>query len=376
MKYPTSHGYGLVLRSWTLVVIWFNQAHARFPTLLVISMDAFRHDYVEDCQTPTILKLRSSGVYAPFMKNVFPTKTFPNHHSIATGVYPEVHGVLDSTVYASKDGCSNHTLIGYSYELYHYNNDILPIWVSINIVLPLPLNSRINFSLTTIDLHFYKDTSLLKLYFSTMELTLDSGSKKIPACIDFFNINLYLFQTLNQLAGKGRHSGVMMWPGGEFPYGCKKTLPTFHQALNFNTSFEDRVNTVLSWITNPDTPANLVMLYFEEPDMHGHAFGTDSPEVRQQIKNVDKILEYLSQQLKNHNLDSLVTVFVLSDHGMISLNQKNIIDLNKYIDNSTYVAAGSSPVLQIFPIEGELHGTGSNVNIILVLLTSFVMIFV
>ncbi|KAE8745674.1 hypothetical protein FOCC_FOCC007675 [Frankliniella occidentalis] len=259
---------------------------SKFPMVLVISMDAFKPDYVDDCLTPTIVKLRSSGAFAPFMKNVFPTKTFPNHHSIATGVYPAVHGVLDSTVYTSKDDCANRSLIGYSYELYHYNNDILPIW------------------------------------------------------------------TLNQLAGKGRHSGVMMWPGGEFAYGCKKTKPTFSQKWDEKVSYQERVDTVLSWFMNENTPANLVMLYLEEPDLHGHAFGIDSPEVREQIQKLDKNLDYIYQQFKKHSLDHLVTVFVVSDHGMINLDQRNIIDLNKYVDNSSYITAGSSPVLQIFPNDG------------------------
>ncbi|XP_034245410.1 ectonucleotide pyrophosphatase/phosphodiesterase family member 5-like isoform X2 [Thrips palmi] len=279
---------------WTSFFTFFYGAHltveavSKYPKLLIISMDAFRPGYVDDCLTPTIVKLRSSGVYAPYIRNVFPTKTFPNHHSIATGVFPEVHGVLDSTVYTSKDSCcSNRTLIGYSYELYHYNNDILPIW------------------------------------------------------------------TLNQLAGKGRHSGVMMWPGGEFPYGCKKTTPTFSQKWNLNTSYQDRVDAVMSWFTHKETPANLVMLYFEEPDFHGHAFGIDSLEVRDQVKRLDRSLDYIFQQLKKHGLDELVTVFALSDHGMVNLNQNNIIDLNRYVDNSTYVMAGYSPVLQIFPSEGK-----------------------
>ncbi|KAK3925339.1 Ectonucleotide pyrophosphatase/phosphodiesterase family member 5 [Frankliniella fusca] len=259
---------------------------SKFPKVLIVSMDAFKPDYVDDCLTPSIARLRTEGAYAPFMKNVFPTKTFPNHHSIATGVQPGVHGVLDSTVYASKDDCANRSLIGYSYELFHYNKDILPIW------------------------------------------------------------------TLNQLAGKGRHSGVMMWPGGEFSYGCRKTRPTFSQKWDEKVSYQDRIDTVLSWFLDKNTPANLVMLYLEEPDLHGHAFGIDSAEVRDQIKRLDKSIDYINQQLKTHNLDHLVTVFVVSDHGMINLHQRNIIDLNEYVDNSSYVAAGSSPVLQIFPKDG------------------------
>jgi len=93
-------------------------------------MDAFRYDYVDECLTPAIFKMREKGVFAPYLHNVFPTKTFPNHHTIATGVYPEVHGVLDNTVYIAKDPCGNKSVVGYSYELFHANNEVIPLWVS------------------------------------------------------------------------------------------------------------------------------------------------------------------------------------------------------------------------------------------------------
>lgn len=36
----------------------------------------------------------------------------------------------------------------------------------------------------------------------------------------------------------------------------------------------------MSWFTDKKTPANLVMLYIEEPDSHGHVYGPDSPVAR------------------------------------------------------------------------------------------------
>lgn len=40
-------------------------------------------------------------------------------------------------------------------------------------------------------------------------------------------------------------------------------------------------------------PANLVMLYFEEPDAHGHAFGPNSKTVRDLLVKLDNITLYL-----------------------------------------------------------------------------------
>jgi len=59
------------------------------------------------------------------MRNVFVTKTFPNHQTIATGLYSEFHGVVDSEFYEPE---RNRT-VRYSEELYQYSNDTLPIWV-------------------------------------------------------------------------------------------------------------------------------------------------------------------------------------------------------------------------------------------------------
>lgn len=54
------------------------------PALLVVSYDAFRPEYFRRGVTPYMNKFRTEGTTADFLYNVFPTKTFPNHHSIAT----------------------------------------------------------------------------------------------------------------------------------------------------------------------------------------------------------------------------------------------------------------------------------------------------
>lgn len=96
------------------------------PGLLVISYDAFRPEYFNRSVTPYMNELRKNGSTTDYLKNEFPTKTFVNHHSIATGMYPSVHGVLANSVYDLK----LQKKLDYGYELFHYNENIIPIWVS------------------------------------------------------------------------------------------------------------------------------------------------------------------------------------------------------------------------------------------------------
>ncbi|XP_047342864.1 ectonucleotide pyrophosphatase/phosphodiesterase family member 5-like isoform X1 [Vespa velutina] len=94
------------------------------PKLLVVSYDAFRYDYFNKNVTPYMNKLRNEGTHADYMMNIFVTKTFPNHHTMATGLYAETHGVVDNEVYDPVSG----NITKYSSQLYHYDNRILPIW--------------------------------------------------------------------------------------------------------------------------------------------------------------------------------------------------------------------------------------------------------
>lgn len=69
------------------------------PTVILISLDGFRYDYLEKFNPPTLNKLAKEGVRAKWMIPSFPTKTFPNHYTIATGLYPANHGLVENNVY-------------------------------------------------------------------------------------------------------------------------------------------------------------------------------------------------------------------------------------------------------------------------------------
>lgn len=80
------------------------QAAQRHATLVLVSIDGFRWDYLDRGMTPNLARLAREGVRARAMVPVFPTKTFPNHYSIVTGRYPGHHGIIGNTFSAPELG--------------------------------------------------------------------------------------------------------------------------------------------------------------------------------------------------------------------------------------------------------------------------------
>lgn len=69
------------------------------PTIILVSLDGFRYDYLDKYEAPNLDALAEKGVKASWMIPSFPTKTFPNHYTIATGLYPEHHGIVANNMW-------------------------------------------------------------------------------------------------------------------------------------------------------------------------------------------------------------------------------------------------------------------------------------
>lgn len=77
----------------------YSDKHTTDDYLIVLSMDGFRWDYADRTETPNIDHIKAAGVKAEYVEPVFPSKTFPNHYSMATGLYPDNHGIIDNNFY-------------------------------------------------------------------------------------------------------------------------------------------------------------------------------------------------------------------------------------------------------------------------------------
>lgn len=59
-------------------------------------LDGFRWDYPQMYDTPFFDRMAREGVKATMIPS-FPSKTFPNHYTIATGLVPDHHGIVANT---------------------------------------------------------------------------------------------------------------------------------------------------------------------------------------------------------------------------------------------------------------------------------------
>ena len=75
------------------------QSNIDRPYVVVLSLDGFRWDYTNYVKTPNFDKLAQIGVKAQSLQPSFPSKTFPNHYTMATGLFPGNHGLVNNSYY-------------------------------------------------------------------------------------------------------------------------------------------------------------------------------------------------------------------------------------------------------------------------------------
>lgn len=72
--------------------------------VVLVSLDGFRYDYAEKYRAENLLKMAKAGAVASQgMIPAFPSLTFPNHYTLATGLYPEHHGIVGNSFYDPAD---------------------------------------------------------------------------------------------------------------------------------------------------------------------------------------------------------------------------------------------------------------------------------
>jgi len=66
--------------------------------VILVSFDGWRWDYDTRAPTPNLRSLIARGVRADNLIPSFPSKTFPNHYTIVTGLYPGHHGIVANVI--------------------------------------------------------------------------------------------------------------------------------------------------------------------------------------------------------------------------------------------------------------------------------------
>ncbi|MEO7673836.1 MAG: ectonucleotide pyrophosphatase/phosphodiesterase, partial [Pyrinomonadaceae bacterium] len=276
--------YKIFLPAVLLALTLFSDAAAQKPvkdlkpTVILISLDGFRYDYLDKFAPPTLNRLAKEGVRAKWMTPSFPTKTFPNHYTIATGLYPEHHGIIENNIW---DFGSTFTLN--KREEVQNSRWWLgePIWV-----------------------------------------TAETQNVRV---------------------------GAFFFPGTEAEIGGRR--PTFWKHYDGKIPNNDRVDQILSWIDLPQAERpRLYTLYFSDVDDAGHGFSPDSEETRKAELTVDENVRRLMDGLQKRKIDRKVNVIIVSDHGMATVDQRNAIVMDDYLDGDTTMRVlTTGEIWQIFP---------------------------
>lgn len=245
------------------------------------------------------------------MLSQFVTKTFPNHQSIATGLYEQYHGIVNNKFW---DPNTNQ-----SFD--NFNLSPIEFWDEFNVSVPIYMANQ-----------FYFGNSFR------------------------------------------RFSGSVQWPGSWITYGEGVNALSQHrfnvsELHNYDHSeWNDRMDQVVTWMTRPDQPVNCVFVYFNEPDGLAHRYGPFHPVTKAQANRLDKTLSYFLDKLSTSGLDpSDINLIVLSDHGFTEVTAERRIYLDTCQQNGLeYKVHGVSPSLSLWPVnapESFLKQTGGNVTL-------------
>lgn len=229
-------------------------------TVILISLDGFRYDYLFKGNTPTLDKIALDGVHAAYLQPSFPSSTFPNHLSIITGMYPENHGIIANEFKEYSTGKAFSLMDSSKFDVYWYNFE--PIWLTCK-----------------------KNKIITASYF---------------------------------------------WPGSDINDINKN--PNYFKVFNPKIENRERINTVLKWLDTTDLARpKFITIYFDDPDVYGHKYGTQSTEFTDKLKFLDREFAYFIESLKHKNYLDSINLIIVSDHGMIDIEEKNVIDIHKIL---------------------------------------------
>jgi predicted AlkP superfamily pyrophosphatase or phosphodiesterase len=82
------------------------ERHLDAPHVVLVSFDGLGAERWGRYATPNLERVAAAGARAERMIPVYPTKTFPTHYSIATGMYADRHGLVGNRFWAPDLGAS------------------------------------------------------------------------------------------------------------------------------------------------------------------------------------------------------------------------------------------------------------------------------
>jgi predicted AlkP superfamily pyrophosphatase or phosphodiesterase len=140
-------------------------------------------------------------------------------------------------------------------------------------------------------------------------------------------------------------SAAFYWVGSDTP--IQGIYPTYHYPYSEKININTRINEVVKWLKLPPAVRpHLINLYFPEVDQAGHHFGPESDVTRRAVLFIDSAVNELQKAVKATGLK--VNFVVLSDHGMLTINNRNPLPIPSLIDTSKFRITGEDVLVGLY----------------------------
>ena len=266
-------------------------AEARAPVTILVSIDGFRPDYLDRGVTPQLSRLAAGGVSAA-MRPSFPSKTFPNHWTLVTGMVPDRHGI---TANAMEDPARPGEPFTMASDDPFWWNVAEPLWV-----------------------------------------TAERAGIRTAT----------MFWPGSNVAWGGTRAAA--WPH-EISGG---TRPHDWQQYNEAVSDRQRVDALIDWLCRPSaTRPAFLTLYFEEVDTAGHRFGPADPRTTDAVAAVDRSIGDLVAGLAA--LGQPANLVIVADHGMAPTASTRTIALDTIVPPADARIVEAGPYATLQPAAGR-----------------------
>jgi arylsulfatase A-like enzyme len=267
-------------------------AQGRASLHIVLVLDGLRPDSINATDTPNLHRLRTEGVTFASSHAVFPTVTRVNATSIASGMYPDRHGIMGNSIFVPAVEAKRA-----------FTND--------DAKMLLRLGERITTA-----------PSLAEILKDEKVVAVSSGSTGSA-----------LLLAPRAPAGVGLVINGDFAPGEQvaFPKESSAALLSRFGAAPRKGGAKDAYDASVAWAMRvltesvlPEMKPRVVISWLTEPDHIQHGTGAGSPASLESIRRDDAQVGSLLKKLSELGLAERTDIFVLSDHGFAH----TVLDVN------------------------------------------------
>ncbi|KAB7499304.1 Venom phosphodiesterase 2 [Armadillidium nasatum] len=250
------------------------------PVVLLV-LGGLRIDQVSEI--PALQEFVKCGSSAKSLVPSYPSFNYPNLYSIATGLYPESHGIISNEMY--DDALQKNFTIDSpnSFSVDWWGGE--PIWNTVGKA---------------------KAVGFMKALMMYREARCFRG-----------------------VSEKVKKSATYLWPGSNVQ--IQDRYPTYWQ--KDKVDFITRIKKIVDWVDlPPNERPQLIMAYYEQPVKTSQEFGPFSPKTVNELSEINLGLDELMTVLDEEELINCVDIIVASDHGVAASACDDSIYIDELVD--------------------------------------------